>query len=287
MYSTLQRIVTRSTAPTQNRIDQKLGVGADYLATLQGHIPVPMADVSHVDIGAGWMPTIPLFLYSLGVNRQMLCDVRPNLSIESLVDTAALVGARLNGSGSVGGVPVVRVPPSFPANGDLASCLSSMGMEYRVPYTISDFSRVEGWKLVTCTQVLMHLRYPEIVELFRGVAAAIADGGVFVTTVHLYDLYSDSDPRISRFNKYRYSEWVWDLFFTSRAMYYNRLTVSDYHRAFAEAGLELVECQVRRPTDDQLRELRRMKIHPRFRHLPEEELSAQGLLLVGTANTRA
>jgi hypothetical protein len=286
MYSTLQRIVTRSTTPTQHRIDGKIGVASEYLTEIQGRIPVPMSEVTHIDVGTGWMPTIPLLFYSLGVERQMLCDVRANLSLDRVVQTASLVRTRLEPAAEVGGFPVQRVPTLDHQHPDLTSCLSSIGMEYRVPYTTSDFSRTSGWKLVSCTQVLQHLRYHEIVELLRGVARAIAGGGLFVTTIHLYDLYSDSDPNVSRFNKYRYSDWVWERFCTSRAMYFNRLTSSDYERAFAEAGLRLLKCKVNPPTDEQLRELRGMKIHPQFRSVPEAELAAQGLLLIGEAAER-
>jgi hypothetical protein len=287
VYSAVQRIVTKSTVPTTARIDEKLAVGAEYLAALQGRVPVPISAITHVDIGTGWMPTIPMLFYSVGVQRQVLCDIRPHLALDTAEHTAALVAARLGSLPSVGGFPMARVPPSSHGHGDVASYLSSLGMHYRAPYTLAALSEAPGWTVVTCTQVLLHLRYREIVELLRAVAKAIAGGGVFVTTIHLYDLYADTDRHISRFNKYRYPDWVWDRFCTSRAMYFNRLTISDYRNAVADAGLQLLECQVKQATDEQRRELSRVRIHRRFRHVPEEELAAQRLLLVAEAGERA
>jgi hypothetical protein len=285
VYAALQRNVTRSTTPTQQRIDEKISVGAEYLSQLSRYLPAAIADVVHVDIGTGWMPTIPLLFYSVGVNRQVLCDIRANLSLQRVTESAILVSRRLSTTKTLAGFTVDRLPK--PTGASLKTSLESLGITYRAPYLADQFVETPGWKVVTCTQVLLHLRYEEIVGLLRHVARAIRGGGLFVATVHLYDLYADTDPTLSRFNKYRYSEWVWDRLCTSRLMYFNRMTVSDYRTAFDEAGLRLIDCIVQEGTPEQRRELSRIRVSDRFKHVPDTELAAQRMLIVAEAAPRS
>jgi hypothetical protein len=277
-----QRWVTRSIVPTQGRILQKAQVGAQYLAALEALAPGQgLANVTHVDIGAGWMPTIPLFFWALGCDRQLLCDVYPNINIFTLAGTIRC----FRELAAQGALPrdLARVPPDIEPGESVQAYLSQLGIRYSAPYELSEIPAEPGWKLITCTQVLCCLKSPAISALLQAVAQAVRGGGLFIATVHLYDLWSDFDSKVSAYNKFRYSDFVWERVLNSRLIYQNRLTVSDYRAIVEAAGLRILELRVEKPTDADVEELRRVGVHRKFRGVPEKELACRHLFIAASA----
>ncbi|MDB4620345.1 hypothetical protein OAG79_03535, partial [Akkermansiaceae bacterium] len=88
----------------------------------------------------------------------------------------------------------------------------------------------------------------------------------------LYDLWSDSDPSLSKYNHLQYSKELWESEIDSAMMPFNRFKEPDYLSALEEAGFEIVVSEVEGPTEADLNELRAMKVDPYFSHLSEEVL---------------
>jgi hypothetical protein len=91
VYAWSQQHVTRSLVPNRGRVAHKIGVGLSYADWLEGN---QCADAlpagTHLDLGAGWHPTIPLLFYALGCERQYLLDVKPVLTHQLLSQTVEL-----------------------------------------------------------------------------------------------------------------------------------------------------------------------------------------------------
>jgi hypothetical protein len=279
VYHAAQRTVTRSLEVTAPRVAQKCQVGLDYLERLRTDVPA-FRDSSwaHIDIGGGWMPTIPLLLYAHGIQRQLLCDVRWNMRIQTVAEVVTVFNRiiRTEPFGTV----VRRAPPEVLPGQTLEGYFATLGIEYRAPFSIADMHRVGGPRLVTCTQVLQYLRPDSARQLFRDVAGAIRCGGIFAATIHLYDLYADTDPTLNPYNKYRYSEAVWEKLINGRFLSFNRLTAPDYRRLLEDSGLKPVRFEVTPARPEDLAALRKVPLDRRFRSIPEEQLGTRHLLMI-------
>lgn len=286
LYHTAQRRLTRSVVPTEEMVHQKVGVGLTYVDFLHRRLGgSAFRGGTLVDIGAGWMPTIPLLFYSAGTEHQVLCDVRRNLAMPAVSETVRIF-RRIAEPMMQSRDWLIRMPALPDEQESLDRYLARQQIRYAVPYGPSDLVTEHAPTIITATQVLLHLRGDELSAVFSMVATALAGGrGFFLGTVHLYDLWSDLDRSISRYNKYRYSDFVWNRLINSRLMAYNRLTSQDYRRHFERAGLELLEFSVQGPTPRELDALRRVPVHQTFQHVPESELAGTHLFFVAAARS--
>lgn len=284
LYSFIQRKITHSILPTKENILQKFQVGIQYLEFLnQMNEWHRIQEMVHIDLGAGWMPTIPMFFYSVGVDRQVLCDMRRNMNAQVVSTVVRIFREIVEEKSMVGEIQFQRIPPLVEYGESLDHYFSRLGIQYAATYEARDLLKESGPKLVTCTQVLLYLSVEQIVFLFRMVASALAEGGgVFIATVHLYDLYSDFDHSISGYNKWRYSDFVWEKVINSKLMSFNRLTASDYRRLLEENGFKTIEFRITGPTASDLKEVARLRIHKKFQHIPTSELVAKHLFFAAT-----
>jgi hypothetical protein len=279
-YRWLQERVTGSAGVSREGIGQKLSTGIEYLELAADALETTdWGGYTHIDVGAGWVPTIPLLFHGAGFDRQLLCDVRPNIRPGVLAATVGMFGAAVEGHPRAGAF-CHRLPPDPVPEDDVRGYLGRLGMDYRVPYTLQDIGRVQGPKLVTSTFVLTYLPPRELAQLVQTVATGLDEGGVFIGQVHFYDDYSMFDRSLPRFNRWRFSEATWDRLVNSRMMWINSLTASDYLDLFKNAGLQLLEFRLQPPTESDLSELDRIPIHPRFQNVPRDELAAGPLLWV-------
>jgi hypothetical protein len=275
----IQKRITQSLKVTNGMVLQKIQVGTEYLDFLEEVLGArDVSSITHVDIGAGWMPTIPLLLYSVGFDRQLLLDIRRNMDIKLVSDVVCTFRQVVSKEKSLEN-RCKRLPPLVEPTDTLESYLTRVGIRYVGPYRADDLLNERGFKFITCTQVLLHLNKDQLRSLFQAIAAALKDGGVFVAPVHLHDIYSDFDKSLSPYNKWRYSEFVWENVINSKMMSFNRLTASEYRQVLEESGLKIISFRVAEPTMLDFEQFKRIKIHKQFSYVPERELASKYLFL--------
>lgn len=278
IYYFLQRYGTRSIVPKKQSILQKIEVGLGYLDMIERLAPqLDFHEVVHCEIGSGWSPTIPLLFYTRGIKRQYLCDIRRNLRREIVKDTVRLFKEAIQEASERFSKNCIRIPPSMEPSDSVENYLGKLGMKYFAPYTQQDLLRTNGVNLVSSTQVLLYLNKDQVSNLFNLIARLLRRGGIFVATTHLYDLYSDWDSSISRYNKWRYSDFIWEKIISSRLMKFNRLVASDYKALLEGNGFRILEFNVQKPGLSDLEEFRKVKLHPDFQKIDESELASTHL----------
>ncbi len=280
----IRKRITRSSQPTRANVEQKAQVAMEYLAFLYRLFqPEDVVRMTHVDIGAGWMPVIPLVFYYAGVRKQVLCDIRRHMDLRTVAGAVTIFRELVQSKGDL--FEIIprkhrRLPPQMESGEQMTEYFARLGMRYAVPFSPMDFSCDEAPKVVTATQVLQYLTRRDLESLLVSVKETLSHGGgILFATVRLDDPYSHHDPSVSRYNKYRYSDFVWDRVIGSRLSWCNRLTASDYRQLFETKGFEFVRFDLSVPTDEDLKELRRVPIHPIFWHVPEAELASTDLFL--------
>ena len=273
LYRWFQENLTGSLIPTSERVSQKMEVGLRYYRYLKSFGGDSLLHRgSHVDIGSGWHPTIPLLFYCLGCNAQVLADVVPVMSSQSASQTAATFGKiALSGRypelqtdrlARLGSISWKDWPPR------------ELGWDYRAPYMDWIAGQSSTLDLITSTQALLHVPRDSLSSIFRLLHQSLKPGGFFLSTVHLRDLFADADPGITPYNHLRYSPWIWDRLVCSPLMSYNRLKAPDYRQLLLDAGFVIREFQVD-PGHPEL--LEKIQIHPNFRSYSKEDLSAYHL----------
>ena len=285
IYHCVQRRVTRSILPTREAVAQRVQVGFDYLSTLSCWIEDRQLRASvHLDIGAGWVPTIPFLFYGLGIERQILCDIRPNMTLSAVLGTARLVNSIAAESAPPNGFCWRRSVPAPDAGETLRQYFGRLGICYRAPYCSDDLLLEQGFTLATCTQVLQYVRRPELSSLLQGIRRALSiRGGLLIASVHLYDPRRYSDPLVVRYDKWRYSESAWSRLVECKLESFNRLTPSEYWKLLAASGFEVLDYRVAWPTPQDLEELRRVPVHSEWSDRDEMELGATELCFVARA----
>jgi len=281
-YRFLQDHLTKTLIATQERVLQKMDVGITYWNKfgMLGETPENLR--THLDLGSGWHPTIPLLFEGFGVTRQILCDVAPVMTSDSFASTLAMFrsvidrGLRLGCQYPKDDADSLTIPKD-----DVLEMIKRHGFSYHAPYFgIGDRIRGEV-DFITSTQVLLYIEMPQLVECFQDLFKALRPGGWFLATNHLYDLYSDADKSISIYNNLKYSRRFWNSMVNSGMMSFNRLKSRDYREALEIAGFEIIEFMIDHGGEDDLRSLRSLKIHPEFTvRYSEQELSEKHLFFV-------
>lgn len=273
-YRWAQENITNSLVPTPERVSQKISVGLRYARFLHAHgLENRLQNGRHLDLGSGWHPTIPLLFHCLGCPHQSLADVVPVMTSQTARQTATTFLKVLDRESG----PLPIIPDRRTQIGALSWDPwppAALPWEYHAPYMRWLSSVPASFDLVTSTQALLHVPRPVLREIFTSVAHAMKPGGVFMGTIHLHDLFADSDRSITPYNHLRYSPWFWEKVISSPLMAYNRLKGPDYRQLLLESGWRILTFEVDPGTPNLLATI---KIHPYFRHLSREDLAATHL----------
>ena len=277
IYHSAQRKLTGTAQQTEARLRGKIEQTLIYWKWLEaGTSRDWLAEASHLDLGTGWVPSVPMTFHALGSQRQYLEHNMPHMQPEAVVETAEVFRA------VAPKMPVkfARLPVVPPRGRSLAATLEPLGMVYAAPYGELARKIENSVGFVTGTQMLYHLSRGTLVELARSVHRLLLPGGFFMAQQHLRQLFDNLNSRTSPFYSLRYSDAVWEKVFNSRMMSYNRLKTRDYREILENAGFEVahVEEEPGRPEDFAL--LDRARIHPMFKHYSRDELAARHLFFV-------
>ena len=281
LYRFSQEQFTKSLVPTRERVAQKTGVGLRYYQWLEeNNCGAQLVGGTHLDFGTGWQPTIPLLYYSLGVDRQILFDIVPVLNGELVASTQKTFCALAQAPDCPFRNKLRRLPEIPPAHRGSLMALEKMGIHYFAPYQ-RKLDELDGAiDVVTCTQVFLHIDKAVLLQIFRGLHRSIKKGGKFLATIHLYDLYTNSDRGISQYNHLKYSPQVWNSWINSSLMSYNRLRAPDYRELLTAAGFAIRHFEVEKPAADDLKQLERIRKDSSFSKYSPEDLGAKHLFFV-------
>jgi len=281
LYRFAQKHLTKSLVLTRERALNKIEVGSRYHAWLMAHgAPGGVENLTHLDFGSGWHPTIPLLFYELGARRQFLLDVKPILDSALLSDTMGFVSC-LQSDPEWPREAVVRRPLPKSAGKDLEATLATMGMSYLAPYA-GTFAKLRGEvDLATSTQVLFHLPRAAVAETMRNLLSVLKPGGLFMGTLHLRDILSGNlNKPVSKFHQFEYSPETWERWFCSDLMAYNRLRARDYRQLLEAAGFKILHFDVTPGIPQDFQELDATRIAACFKGYSREEMAARHLFFV-------
>lgn len=263
-----QRHVTRSLPAGPAAFAQKLARAEDHLTAFTEHGPGrPLAAARFYEFGAGWDLAIQLAYWTLGVDRQTIVDLRPNLRLELVNATLCRIRALDRDARDPGPDPV-RSPAELEAR---------FGITYLAPRDARSSGLETGSvDFVSSTNTLEHVPHGDLVPLLRECNRLLAPDGVVSFRIDLRDHFAYFDRSLTFQHFLRYSDRTWRLV-NSSLFFQNRLRRPDYLDAFAESGFEIVAEKAHRPHPDKLAGL---ELDERFKAYSLADASVESLALV-------
>jgi SAM-dependent methyltransferase len=217
------------------------------------------------EFGVGWDLSIPIALYGMGVNRQLLVDIRPLVRsrlVQDIIERIRRVKLGLD-----------RLPEVT---------LEAMGLEYRAPMDARHTPFERGSiDCITSTAVLEHIPVQDIPPLLRECRHLLAPNGVASFLIDYQDHYSHSyaNGRITAYNYLRFSEAAWRRY-NSPLHFQNRLRHCEYLQMFRDAGFRVIHCEPTEGSDSDLEALAQLDIHPAFRAMSPRALAVRDAWVV-------
>lgn len=272
-----QRRVSRTLPAGEGVFRRKFGRALAHVRAYEEHGPRrELGDAALYEFGTGWDLAIPLSYWALGVDRQTLVDIRPNLRPE-LVNLTLDRLQRLHGELEEASGRSLRSP----GEGRVVSAadLGAFGITYLAPCdaraTGLDAASVD---LVTSTNTLEHIPAADLVAILAECRRLLRPDGLVSSRIDLRDHYAYGDSALTPYNFLRYSDRAWRLLDGGLSRQ-NRLRRPDYLQAFATAGLSVVNERTETP-EGGLEQLKALDLAPRFRAYTLEDLAVTRLFLV-------
>jgi hypothetical protein len=270
----LQRRVTRSLPGPEEGFRRRFRRARRHVGAYNEYGPRrPLGEAVFYEFGAGWDLAVPLSFWALGVERQILVDLRPNVRVE-LVNTSIERLARLRGEHGL------RDPGGPIAS--LEELEARFGIRYLAPRDARATELPAGSiDFVSSTSTLEHVPAEELVPLLAECSRLLHADGAVSSRIDLSDHYSHFDASLSPYNFLRFDDRRWRLA-NSSLLFQNRLRRPDYLAAFRAAGLTVVAEKAWRP-DEALPG----DVAERFRAYEPEDLAVVGLRLVAVPSPNA
>jgi SAM-dependent methyltransferase len=274
----LQRHLTHGLPRGRAEIAEKFRYAAHYLGLARRWGDWGGGSVRAYEFGCGWELAVAQALYLLGVERQVVVDLRPLLNWELVADAWTKlqgIAAELEGGGWTLPRRLAGTPPA--SRGELRARL---GIEYLAPLDARATGLPAGsFELIHSTEVLEHVPAEALEPILRECRRLLAPGGVVAMLVDLQDHYSYFDKNIGPYHYLTLNPGAWRLI-NSGLHYQNRLRLPDYLAAARAAGLRVVHQEVSGPDPADRRQLAGMRLAAGFRNYTEDELGARWLVLV-------
>lgn len=274
----LQHRVTRTLPAGESLFRRKVAIGIEHFHAFREHGAVEPAEAVFYEFGAGWDLAVPLLYTALGVERQLLVDIRPNLRFELIDDSLRKHARHRAALEAEAGVPLRELDPRPVTSAE--ELRTRFGIAYLAPRDARETNLPgDSVDFVSSTDTLEHIPRDDLARILVECRRLLRAGGVLSCKVDMQDHYSYFDRGVSRYNFLRFPSRTWRLV-NSSLHYQNRLRHPDYVTLVEEAGLEVVSDRVSEPSEADLEALRTLELAPEFRGYTLEQLGAKSLRVV-------
>jgi hypothetical protein len=244
------------------------------IASYMRELGTGLAGLSYVEIGTGWVPTLPLCYALAGARSVATFDLTRHLNARLTLRTVALLEPLLPTISEACGQSLSDVEATLAAlraSNTAGDLLRRARIDYRAPANAARTGiNDESVDVVFSNNVLEHVAGRNIVDIMNESRRILRRGGLAIHCVNPGDHYAYFDPTITRINYLAYSDRQWS-FWNNRLLYQNRLRPMDFIRMARLAGFDIV-LQKNQPNAELLSTLPLMKIASDFDRYPPEEL---------------
>jgi len=204
-----------------------------------------------LEVGTGWRPLLPSFLFLAGAKRIFTFDVHRWLDLSYARETYQAVRDHVAEIVDKLGLDEITAQERLQATAGckldtLDNILQALQIEYRCPADAGHTGLPEkSVDIVVSTNVLEHINPHDLRRIHAEAYRLLVPGGLAVHRVDVGDHFATIDRRITTGNFLQFSEEDWRWYGGSGLSYHNRLRCTDHVRLLEEAGFDEVRHQVR------------------------------------------
>lgn len=215
-----------------------------------------------LEIGTGWIPTIPHILKACGAERIILTDIERLSDPTTFRHARDLVEKSLDELVDVSGAEQELLR---------ANLFRLDVEEYRCPPQL-DGLQSNSVDLVYSRTVLEHIPEPALKELLAEWRRLLRPGGYCVHFIDNSDHFEHRDKSLSRLNFLTLSDRAWSFACFNPQNYQNRLRHSDYLKFFGNAGYDIVYVDGK-PDAQALADMDHLAIDKKFARYDREDVA--------------
>ena len=230
----LQKNVTKTLPRSDIGFERALRQARKHVNGFCAYQGQNLSDSIWFEFGTGWDLAVQLFLYCLGVQRQITVDVTKLLRRE-LVNDLVLRIQRMDEN------DFKRIPEVLIGRDLERELEADYGITYTAPMDARNTQLdADGVDMITSTLTVQHIPRQVLVEILTECHRILKPGGLLSIFANYQDHYAHTDQTISCYNFLRYSDRMWRLY-NCPQLYQNRLRHADYISLFKACGFEILE----------------------------------------------
>jgi len=239
------------------------------------------------EFGVGQDLIVPLSFYALGIENQTVIDASKIVRLELIEDTFKKLSEYKKELEEVSKKSLRTNFLSIKNNPNpMEYLLKNFGVEYKAPLDAKNTKLPsEYFDFISSTDVLEHVNQKDIVPILIECKRILKGNGVMSLTIDLRDHYSIFDKKISPFNFLKFSDMTWGAI-NSYLHYQNRLRYSDYINFIKESGFEILEEKLEFFSNQELEELKRIRLAARFKKHSADDLKIKYLNVAVKKNAK-
>lgn len=219
----IHRHVTRTIPLPDDAIERYVGFARRHIELVVAHASKPLGELAFYEFGAGQTLLGPLAFHGLGVNRQVVVDIRRLVQL----DEVRRIARRLD-------------DPRFGFERPVPEDLDAAGIDYRAPVDARHAPFADStFDVVTSTVTLEHIPPADVAAIFSECRRLLRPGGLLSSIIDYKDHYSYGDSSVGPLNYLRFSSRAWRVW-NPPLFYQNRLRHGDYVRMARDAGFEVL-----------------------------------------------
>ena len=207
-----------------------------------------LENLSLLEIGSGWYPTVPCCFILAGASRCTTVDITRHMQEALTFRMFRALEGKLEMIATASGREITAVREDYrriAGAGSLDEFLRLANIRYLAP---ADGSRLDAepgrsFDMVYSNSVFEHVRPEAVGPLLRESWRLLKTGGISVHAVACNDHYAHFDKSISYINYLQFPEREWNRWNNS-LNYQNRLRAGDFIKAAEDSGFEIIH-QVR------------------------------------------
>jgi SAM-dependent methyltransferase len=227
-----------------------------------------------VEIGTGWLPTLPICFRLAGATDCATFDLKRHLSKKLTLRMILALEKHLVDIAATSNRTVAQVHAQYDCvrqADSLNDLLHRANIYYHAPADASATGLPpDSVDVVFSNSVLEHVPADAIRRLMQETVRILRSGGLAIHGVNCGDHYAYFDRQITAINYLRYSKEQWQ-FWNNNLQYQNRLRPCDFLEVAEAAGLRIT-LRKYKPRQDLFEALPCLKIARDFQKYPPEEL---------------
>jgi hypothetical protein len=283
----LQGKITHSLELTDEVFDHGIRNCQKYLERLRRYDPAAHNSFSAFELGTGWFPVVPVGLFLCGASEVWTWDIVQHLKLDRLqltirrfleLEQSQKLRDHINPQPErISLLQELLKKCESSSSSNPAELLDAFGIHYRIGNAAQSGLPAQSVNLIVSNVVFEYLSPEPLSQILREFRRISTPRAVMSHSIDLRDQYASFDNSVTFYNFLRFSDrqWRW---LNNAIIPLNRLRISDYRRAFTEAGFQIVE-EISERGDPS--ELAQIPLAQKFRDYPVEDLLVMNTDLVG------